>query len=70
MFGYLIVKDSRKKKSDDISHGKPSAGLNPLKAYQPSDIAKMGNNVGESKSVVTRRNVRNTYGAFPSFTLG
>ena len=38
-----------RKKSDNISHGKPSAGLNPLKASQSSDIAKIRTNVEETK---------------------
>ena len=37
------------KKSDNISHGKPSAGLNPLKASQPSDSAKIRTDVEETK---------------------
>lgn len=38
------------KKSDNISHGKPSAGLNPLNASQPSDSAKIRTDVEETKS--------------------
>ena len=38
------------KKSDNISHGKPSAGLNPLNASQPSDPAKIRTDVEETKS--------------------
>lgn len=41
------------KKSDNISHGKPSAGLNPLKASQPSDSAKIRTDVEETKSRLT-----------------
>ena len=41
------------KKSDNISHGKPSAGLNPLKASQPSDTAKIRTDVEETKSRLT-----------------
>lgn len=38
------------KKSNNISHGKPSAGLNPLNASQPSDSAKIRTDVEETKS--------------------
>lgn len=38
------------KKSDNISHGKPSAGLNPLNASQPSDSANIRTDVEETKS--------------------
>ena len=38
------------KKSDNISHGKPSAGLNPLKASQSSDDAKLRTDIEETKS--------------------
>ena len=38
------------KKSDNISYGKPSAGLNPLKASQSSDIAKLRTDIEETKS--------------------
>lgn len=38
------------KKSDNISHGKPSAGLNPLKASQSSDFAKVRTDIEETKS--------------------
>ena len=41
------------KKSDNISHGKPSAGLNPLKASQPSDSAKVRTDIEETKSRLT-----------------
>ena len=37
------------KKSDNISHGKPSAGLNPLKASQSSDSAKIRTDIEETK---------------------
>ena len=37
-------------KSDNISHGKPSAGLNPLKASQSSDSAKISTNVEITKT--------------------
>ena len=36
-------------KSDNISHGKPSAGLNPLKASQSSDFAKVRTDIEETK---------------------
>ena len=38
------------KKLDNISHGKPSAGLNPLKASQSSDSAKVRTDIEETKS--------------------
>ena len=41
------------KKSDNISHGKPSAGLNPLKASQPSDSAKVRTDIEETKFSLT-----------------
>ena len=37
------------KKTDNISHGKPSAGLNPLKASQLSDSAKIRTDIEETK---------------------
>ena len=36
------------KKSDNISHGTLFAGLNPLKASQPSDTAKIRTDIEET----------------------
>ncbi|MBO4434392.1 MAG: hypothetical protein J5769_02935 [Bacteroidales bacterium] len=43
-----------RKKSDNISHGKPSAGINPLKASQSSDSAKV-----RTKVEITKNKLRN-----------